>query len=654
MDGTLIAFSEPEYELLSVSDEEFLKAVAWQQTAPPKLQRAARHGDVQGFCREWIARHQPDVKRSKVKGQGWQSLVLWSIEAFEQSDRIDQLANVLSCCEAGQRAGFGQSRTKATAKRKRSIGSKRANGSRNGRGSNCDRVRSGGLSSAVADWLNAAGTRIAPLELLALLELLMHFSAELTDDVLWTLWRTSLSAAIEFSAHLDEPEGSRATDDQRLLILGELPWLCGLLFADIKRSEVLRRKGQRFLCRELVKDTDTDGTPDAKLVERLPFWLAPLVRAAQWADWFDLPLWNNEAEQRFEALVTKVAPLCRPDGRLALSNGSSARMIALLQTASKLAGFHRDDQPLKYLLALGNGKAKPGRQVNRQVQMHSGARLPVTQSDWAQFACLCDAWSVAANSIVVAHHREKPLIDLTARGQTVLSGVWDIDVTVGGEALEFDHEWDCVCWQSDADCDYLELQAKLRAGVTVDRQVLLSRTDDFVLLADAISGAGRRLIEYTSRLPLVAGIEAESSVNSRECVLKQRVQVARAFPLALPQDRVHSTAGGFGLYADDLVLKQVSSSGGLYAPVVIEWGPRRRRSAADWRTLTVTESQKAVKSGTAAGHRLRIGDYQLFVYRSLKNSAISRAVLGHHTNDETVVGEFDATGTVTPILLVES
>ena len=90
-----------------------------------------------------------------------------------------------------------------------------------------------------------------------------------------------------------------------------------------------------------------------------------------------------------------------------------------------------------------------------------------------------------------------------------------------------------------------------------------------------------------------------------------------------------------------------------YAPLVIDWNPDRKRSNAEWRTLTVAEQGRVLKSIDASGYRLRIADHQLLIYHSLTKSGEMRSVLGHHTASETVIGKLDESGVVEPILLVE-
>jgi hypothetical protein len=247
-----------------------------------------------------------------------------------------------------------------------------------------------------------------------------------------------------------------------------------------------------------------------------------------------------------------------------------------------------------------------------------------------------------------------PTIHFAVGGGCLVSGDWSLFVTLDGWPLTISKPWECVCRHSDEDADFLELQVCLE-GLTIERQILLSRTDNFLLLADALSADRECRIGYLSRWPLVGQIAAEPAFDWREYMLRRgRRRVARVYPLALPRDRMADASGELEDQANRLTLRQAVVSDGLYAPLVIDWEPTRRFRNVEWRTLTVSEAGRAVSSGTAAGYRLQVGGLHLLIYRSLKKSpGVFRAVLGHHTRYETVIGKFDSTGDVNPILLVE-
>lgn len=635
MQGGGIVFGKPAVEIWDWSDAEFLQSIAWKRSASETVRTAAVAGDCEAFAREWRAFATPRMPAKKDADQRLGLTAFWSRYAFDATPRMQALVDVV---ESFDRESRRRNRAKSPANKKSSRQKKSPAGNR--------------LGKELQDWLQSVKLdgRLSPSELLLLFELLSERSDELDAETFWRLWRGTLSAGVDLSCQLEEPVGSDVTEDQRLLIAGELPWQIGLYFSEIKGAGTLRRTGQRMLCRSLLDQSDTDGTPHAERLERLPLWLAPLVRSAAAARRYEIELWNDEAAERFEALVSAVVPLCRPDARIALSNGSSHDVLSLLQLAARLAGIRKNGHPRTYLRSVARGLAPS--KAGSAGKVRNKSDVPANQSDWAHVACLRSDWSVAASTLAVAHHREMPQLDLSVLGKPLLDGYWNIQLTLDGERLSFQDGWSCVCWHSDRDADYLELQMTFSDGLQIDRQLLLSRRDDFLLLADAVSHAGPRQIEYCSTLPLADGVEVQSDTETRECRLKAG-PVIRAFPLALPQDRVQSTAGGFGPYDGGLILRQVAAGEGLYAPLLLDWSVRRRNQDAEWRVLTVAETSEIVSPRAASGHRLRMGDHQLLVYRSLKPTEESRTVLGHHTRHETVVGRFQRTGAVEAILLVE-
>jgi len=164
--------------------------------------------------------------------------------------------------------------------------------------------------------------------------------------------------------------------------------------------------------------------------------------------------------------------------------------------------------------------------------------------------------------------------------------------------------------------------------------------------------SGAKRIDYRISLAVSDGTAAEFNTKTREGRLAAG-GVARVFPLALPQERVLSAAGTFHEQSGRLVVTQSGTGWGLYAPLFFDWHPRRRRAAAEWRSLTVTELGKVVSPDRAAGHRLRLGRQQWLIYKVLNTPEEARAVLGHHTHYESIIGAFNFTGAVDPIVKVE-
>ncbi len=484
---------------------------------------------------------------------------------------------------------------------------------------------------------------------------LLTNSASLQKPSIWKLW----SRLAALSSSLSETICGE-TPDQLLVRCGELPFLLGLLLEPWREARALRERGRRWLIKELIARTDSDGTPHAELLSRLPLWLAPLIRATLWAKRFAVPLWSEDDLRRLTLALERAIPLCRPSGQLALSNGYVLPALPLFDVAAKTLSIAGPAEKLLRQLRQPKKSAAIPQRKSAGVQ-----EMPSAQSDWARFAMLRSDWSSHADSLAVSHHQPAPVLDVAALGRPVLHGAWGWELQIGDAVIEAADEWSCSCWFSDPDADYLELQMKGPGSLRIERQLLLSRQDHFLLLADCVHGAESvrnraekssepQRIDLRSRLPLAGDVLAEHDVPTREIRLKIGKQTVRVFPLALPQERLYSTPHRCDAAQSELVLHQVGQGHGLYAPLLFDWHPARTRSPAVWRNLTVTEAGKTLGRDRAAGYRLQLGKYQLLMYRSLSSIQAARAVLGHHTWHETVVARFDTNGDVDPLVKVDA
>ena len=79
-----------------------------------------------------------------------------------------------------------------------------------------------------------------------------------------------------------------------------------------------------------------------------------------------------------------------------------------------------------------------------------------------------------------------------------------------------DAAWEEVCWSSNEDADYLELELALPNNIRVQRQMLLAREDRFLFLADAVLGDRARHHRIPQRPAAVAETTFDPSTESRE------------------------------------------------------------------------------------------------------------------------------------------
>lgn len=283
-------------------------------------------------------------------------------------------------------------------------------------------------------------------------------------------------------------------------------------------------------------------------------------------------------------------------------------------------------------------------------------KWPSQHSKARQQATLQSSADAASDRLQVTYQSGRTVLGLFVEGQEILQGAWEATITADGRSLPINIPWELNLWHACEECDYLELTCLLAEGLRVDRQILLSRTERFAVLADAVGHAKADGIEYAAHWSLAKKVTVESPDRSPERRLRQgRRAMARVFPVGIAQgpgasvnstNSKHLTNGD----ATGLTLRQTTEGTALFAPLVIDWHPERRNEQATWRALTVTEEEVVVRPDRASGYRIRVGDYQLLLYRSLQATPDTRCLLGYHTRFETAIGQFLASGTVNQIM----
>jgi hypothetical protein len=525
--------------------------------------------------------------------------------------------------------------------------------------------------NALDEWLGECSPEpaLSPLEALVLFEILRDAGDQLFAHRV-ALWTLGLAAAIKFSTDGPESETVTAAESAnapgssagRLTVGAELAWQGGLLFGHVSGAWEASQAGRDFLRRQLLEKTDSAGIPFAETVHDLPAWLVVFVRAREWGRYFARPLFDSALERRFRGFLWSAARLCRPDGKFAFSTEAPFCFDEIWSVAAPTLA--RGEPALspsdRFVRLLANGSGpRTGRRIAKQngalAQKNGGTRrppvAPAFQSDEGRLACLRSDWGVKANSLIVSHQGRFPTLELSARGEVVLRGDWEVDVRLDGQPLPLAGPWTCSCWSSDDDGDYLELTLQPSPDLRIERQALLARGDAFLFLADAVIATGPSRIEYLSRLALAPDTTAAMENRTRSGSILGSTSRVRTFPLGLPCERVFGSAGQWGPNQNRLELRQ-TGVGAVYSPLVMDWNPARARSAAAWHPLTVGENGSSLALNAAAAFRLQIGAVQWLMYRSLSRSREPRTVLGHHTPHETVIGRFTR-GNLEPLILVE-
>jgi hypothetical protein len=233
-----------------------------------------------------------------------------------------------------------------------------------------------------------------------------------------------------------------------------------------------------------------------------------------------------------------------------------------------------------------------------------------------------------------------------------MHGIWTPEVTIDGWKWRATHEWSEVCWHTDEDVVYLELETKLTEGWKLQRQMMLGVSDRVLLLADAVLGDAPAKIEYRSVLPLAPDIRFLPATETREGYLAGKRVQALVMPLALPEWR--SVGGGGELTAVDggLEITQARMGQRLFAPLWIDMLPNRIRKECTWRQLVVAEQLQIQSADVAVAYRIQAGKEQWTAYRSLAPKG-NRTFLGQNVVTECAISRFKSDGTADLLLEIE-
>jgi hypothetical protein len=254
--------------------------------------------------------------------------------------------------------------------------------------------------------------------------------------------------------------------------------------------------------------------------------------------------------------------------------------------------------------------------------------------------------------LTVAFPYQSVRIELHAGATTLCSGCWEFEIQRDGRPARPIGKWNEVCWVSDEEGCYLELELRLSDGLRLQRQFLLAQKDRFLYLGDAILGRRHGKLTYRSCLPLGRNIAWQGQNESREGFLRGPKCRVLGLPLALPEWRAELGGGELHSTSAGLELCQAGEGPSMLAPLFFDFDSRRNARELTWRQLTVAENRAVVPQQVAAGYRVMIGSRQWLIYRALARKG-NRTLLGHNLSSETMIGRFTKKGEVQPVVEVE-
>ena len=437
---------------------------------------------------------------------------------------------------------------------------------------------------------------------------------------------------------------------QNQILNGELPWTLACLLPDIAECENLAESARREISTGVGHLLDGEGVPHGRYLTLSHNLLATWTRTGLLAKAAKRKLFTRDAELQFEWFVRQMLRFTRRNGSLVTSRDPMRTLSPdMLDAALKLAGDSDD----KNLASIIFPAKKSGGKKRRRNTSFVDAPAPSVYSDWAETALMRPEWRRPDEYFALTFSDGKIDCELSAQRGLICSGTWQTEIQADGKPLDTTAEWHELCWYSDDDVDYLELEQELGRGWKVQRHILFAREDRFIFFGDAILGNRPESIEYQSVLPLVDGVLFSPQDETREGVIKSDRPLGLALPLALPEWRSERGVGSLAQIDDGLQLTHQVNASAAYSAMFIDLWPSRMKKELTWRQLTIAEKLEILGRDKAAGFRVQIGKEQWLIYRSLVPPA-NRSILGQNLSQEFVCAQFDTEGETIPLIEIDA
>ena len=501
-------------------------------------------------------------------------------------------------------------------------------------------------ASKFVSWPSASKSREPDIELalvsLALAQAMPRLATSLDPDDWWRLLGGLVNISVDSRAlSLDEQPLSHQ------LLAGELALTLHFSFPEIRFQKPLWQQAREQLNRGLNDLLDGEGLPHAKHLALLRPLLACWSRVCSMEEALGKQALQRDARTQYEWCVRQAIRLTRHDGTQSLNGRTSGSWCPEL---FDLALDHSDDPNDDEAARISLPGARPTQRAGRFTDLPE----PQVHSEWAEVSSLRISWKPKSARLSIAHTNRTIYGELEVSGRLLWSGLWEPLVTADGRPVRVADDWEVVCWFTDDDGDYLELEAECDNGYVIQRQIYLAREDKFLYAADAISGTKSCDLEYECRLHLGADISyAPDSETAEGFLVNDRGRpLAHCLPLGLPEWRSDRPVGQLAEAEGCLQLRQRAQAQRLYAPLWFDLDVNRMGKPITWRQLTVAEQLQKLSPEQAVGYRIQVGKKQWLIYRSLAARA-NRTVLGQNLSSDCLIARFRRDGTTESLVEIE-
>ncbi len=383
--------------------------------------------------------------------------------------------------------------------------------------------------------------------------------------------------------------------------------------------------------------------------------LASVLRCRVLADALGLRRFFAPQRAALAQLLEHAARWSRPGASSLLGvNGVVDHAQAHWEALFKIA---RKSKPLTALMTLSDLIDHDINRNEAKKMVTSSELPPLTHyCETARGVCMQTDWKKRSGRIAMDFSDTPIALEVVGpKGISLLSGRWPIHVELDGQAQMQMDDWEEVCWYSDDEVDYLEIEARFGENCTIQRQLVLFREDGLVLLADALLGEKAGNWSLQSHLQLGAGVAVEEAQKTREAwLVSPHGERCMLLPLAQPEWRTQLCNSKLTFAEHGITLRTTTQAAKVYAPLLLSLKNNHSSKPMTWRQLTVAEDLQIVPPSTAVAFRVQIGSDQWLVYRTLEE-ATRRTTLGMHTIYDFFTGRFDGdSGDVDILVEVES
>lgn len=425
------------------------------------------------------------------------------------------------------------------------------------------------------------------------------------------------------------------------IVFGEVPLRISLRFPQLSESALLFENARNELQVGVAEMLDNDGLPHARILSECGWLLACWTRCCRLADRMDTECLDVDTQLQFGYFLRQMMRLIRRDGSLTFGSHATDVRTAIHES---LDCYHDEDDRLIADAMLD------GRKISSTLE--ESMPEPSELSEWGKLAVMQSRWSSVKPRLTVDFDQHRLRAELHA-GSVLLSGELTTRITGSGKPVGAACEWEVVCWHSDEDGDFLELECELDNGGRWQKHFLLAQQDAFLLVGDVLLDLQESSTHLETSWPLGVSTGFGLPQDSTELFLTHDSKsVASVLPLGLPEWQSGRSPGTLGVSESRLEYRFSSAGENIYSPIFLDLNAKRCRKPLTWRRLTVAEDLEIVSPQTAVAFRIQAGKRQWLIYRSLTPPE-NRTMLGQNLTVEFYAGRFNRDGTCTEIVSVD-